>query len=112
MVQGRVLGFNLAWDQFLVVRVQGSGSGFLVQGSSFNFQEFGLRVGGLMVQGRVLRVPRGGPLFKAYRLLYDSALGLRVIEKKKKDQPGVGSAPCTPPLKFPASLMWDLGFRV
>ena len=29
---------------------------------------------------------RGGLAFKAHRLLYDSALGLRVIKKKRKDR--------------------------
>ena len=41
---------------------------------------------------------RGGLVFKAHRLLYDSTLGLRVLKKKKKKKvsslPGKESFPC------------------
>ena len=44
-----------------------------------------------------------GLVFKVHRLVYLSTLGLRVIQKKKKD--GAGRLPCVPRLLFHGSLL-------
>ena len=53
---------------------------------------------------------RGGLVFEAHRLLYHSTLGLRVIKKKKREQPGcrLGRAA----RRRASGLVYGLWFRV